>query len=72
MVTVEMWLYPDGSRILEISTKSLPEAAFQVSAEFKNYLAKCGIPVSTAQETKTRSALEFFQKRLVVSESAAV
>ena len=71
MVTVEMWLYPDGSRILEISTKSLPEAAFQVAAEFRNYLAKCGIPVSAAQETKTRSALEFFRKRLA-SEPAAV
>ena len=29
-ITVEMWLYPDGSRILEISTKCLPAEAFQV------------------------------------------
>jgi hypothetical protein len=59
-VTVEMWLYPDGSRILEISTKCLPEEAFQVGAEFKSYLARCDIPVSSFQEPKTRSALEFF------------
>ena len=26
-ITVEMWLYPDGSRIFEISTKCLPKKA---------------------------------------------
>ena len=59
-ITVEMWLYPDGSRILEVSTKCLPEEAFQVIAEFKAYLAKCGIELSGVQEPKTRNALEFF------------
>jgi len=59
-VTVEMWLYPDGSRILEVSTKCLPDEAFQIAAEFKAYLARCGIPISGIQEPKTRSALEFF------------
>lgn len=63
-VTVEMWLYPDGSRILEISTKALPEEAFQVAAEFRAYLARCGITPSATQETKTKTALEFFSKRL--------
>ena len=59
-VIVEMWLYPDGSRILEISTKCLPEVAFQATAEFKAYLARCGIELSGAQEPKTRAALEYF------------
>jgi hypothetical protein len=63
-VTVEMWLYPDGSRILEISTKALPEEAFQVAVEFKAYLARCGIALDAPQETKTKTALEFFSKRL--------
>ena len=63
-ITIEMWLYPDGSRILEISTKSLPEEAFQVAAEFKSYLASCGITLGVSQETKTRSALEYFTGRL--------
>ncbi len=40
-----MWLYPDGSRILEISTKCLPSEAFQAGAEFKTYLADRGIAV---------------------------
>ena len=38
-ITVEMWLYPDGARVMEISTKSLPKEAFQVVADFKAYLA---------------------------------
>jgi hypothetical protein len=63
-VIVEMWLYPDGSRILEISTKCEPEVAFQATAEFKAYLARCGIELSGAQEPKTRAALEYFQAHL--------
>jgi hypothetical protein len=59
-----MWLYPDGSRVLEISTKALPEEAFQVGVEFKTYLARCGITLGATQETKTKTALEFFSKRL--------
>jgi hypothetical protein len=69
-VTVEMWLYPDGSRILEISTKALPEEAFQVGIEFKTYLAKCGITLGATQETKTKTALEFFSKRLAAERPA--
>ena len=41
-IVVEMWLYPDGSRILEVSTKGLPAEAFQVGATFKAYLTKLG------------------------------
>ena len=63
-ITVEMWLYPDGSRILEISTKCLPSEAFQVGTEFKAYLADAGIPISSAQETKTKTAMEFFTAAL--------
>jgi hypothetical protein len=63
-ITVEMWLYPDGSRILEVSTKCLPQEAFQAAAEFKAYLARCGIELSGAQEPKTRAALEYFQAHL--------
>jgi hypothetical protein len=63
-ITIEMWLYPDGSRILEISTKCLPKEAFQVGAEFRSYLAGHGIMLSESQETKTKTALEFFSARL--------
>jgi len=63
-IVIEMWLYPDGSRIMEISTKCLPKEAFQVGAEFKAYLAGHGIPLSADQSAKTRTTLEFFSARL--------
>jgi exopolyphosphatase / guanosine-5'-triphosphate,3'-diphosphate pyrophosphatase len=63
-VTVEMWLYPDGSRILELSTKAAPAEAFQVSAEARAYLTGTGIDLGGAQEPKTRAALEFFAQEL--------
>jgi len=63
-IVVEMWLYPDGSRILEISTKCLPEAAFQTGVEFKAYLANCGIPIVESDQTKTKAAMEYFKAKL--------
>src|SRR5262245_29524665 len=38
-VVTELWLYPDGSRVLEVSLKCLPSEAFQVAAEARAYLA---------------------------------
>ncbi|HWI70762.1 MAG TPA: hypothetical protein VNT55_02320 [Baekduia sp.] len=62
---VELWLYPDGARILELSTKCAPSEAFQVGAESRAFLAERGIrPSSGTQTTKTRKALEFFSKQL--------
>jgi len=69
-ITIEMWLYPDGSRILEISTKCLPKEAFQVGAEFKSYLAGRGIVLGADQAPKTKTALEFFSARLKAEERA--
>jgi hypothetical protein len=63
-ITVEMWLYPDGSRILEISTKALPEEAFKAAGEFRAFLASAGVDVSGTQETKTRTMLEFYSREL--------
>ncbi len=64
-MVAEMWLYPDGSRILELSTKCLPSEAFQVVAESKAFLAGRGIELSGDQQTKTRTALTFFANELV-------
>ena len=61
-ITVELWLYPDGSRIFEVSTKGLPSEAFQVAAEFRAFVAKCGIPLEESAVTKTGSAIKFFGK----------
>ena len=59
-MTGEMWLYPDGSRILELSTKCMPGEAFQVAAESRAFLSEHGVNLTGEQETKTRKALDFF------------
>jgi hypothetical protein len=59
-MVAELWLYPDGSRILELSTKCSPHEAFQVAAETKAFLGGCGIDVRGEQQTKTKAALQFF------------
>jgi hypothetical protein len=60
----ELWLYPDGSRILELSTKCPPADAFQVAAEGRAFLVGRGIDLSGEQQTKTRKALDFFSKEM--------
>ncbi len=60
----EMWLYPDGGRILELSTKCLPAEAFQVAAESRAFLGSKGIDLAGEQAMKTRTALEFFASEM--------
>ena len=60
----EMWLYPDGSRILELSTKCAPSEMFQVAAEARGFLGASGIDLSGRQQTKTKTALQQFSKAL--------
>ena len=63
-LVAEVWLYPDGSRLLELSTKCLPGEAFQVAAESRAFLTGKGVDLGGEQETKTRKALEFFAGQL--------
>jgi hypothetical protein len=66
----ELWLYPDGSRILELSTKCAPTEAFDVAAETRAFLAKQGVDLSGEQQTKTRTALSFFSRNLKATADA--
>jgi hypothetical protein len=59
-LVAEMWLYPDGSRILELSTRCGTDEAFQVAAETRSFLATHGVTLTGEQQTKTRKALRFF------------
>jgi hypothetical protein len=63
-LVAELWLYPDGSRILELSTKCAPAEALQVAREGKAFLSERGIDLSGKQQTKTRTALNFFSKEI--------
>ena len=62
-MVVELWLFPDGTRILELSAKCVPSEAFQVAAETRAFLAERGIKTTGAQTTKTRKALQTFAKQ---------
>jgi hypothetical protein len=69
-LVAELWNYPDYSRILELSTKAAPAEAFQVAAEARAFLAERGVDLGGNQETKTRTALEFFSQRLAADAGA--
>jgi hypothetical protein len=62
-LVVELWMYPDGSRVLELSTKCPPSEAFMAAAETRAFLSGRGIDLSGEQQTKTVKALEFFAAR---------
>lgn len=63
-MVAELWLYPDGSRILELSTKCAPAEAFEVAARARAFLTDRGLDLDGEQQTKTKSALEFFAAEL--------
>jgi hypothetical protein len=63
-LVVELWLYPDGARIFELSTKADPSQAFDVAAQAAAYLTDRGIDLSGEQSTKTATALKFFAAEL--------
>lgn len=69
-LVAELWTYPDGSRILEISTKCSTDEAFQVAAETRVYLTTHGIDLTVDQQTKTKTALEFFANELAATATA--
>jgi hypothetical protein len=62
-LVAELWLYPDGERILELSTKCRPSEAFDVAARTRAYLSERGVNLSGEQQTKTRTALEYFSSQ---------
>lgn len=60
----ELWFYPDGSRILELSMKCRPGHALQRAADIKAALTRRGITLTGEQQTKTRKALQYFAHQL--------
>jgi hypothetical protein len=66
-LALELWNYPDGSRILELSTKCAPTEAFQVAAEARAYLSGVGLELGGDQQTKTATALRYFAGELATA-----
>jgi hypothetical protein len=69
-MVAEVWLYPDNTRILELSTKCVPSEMFQVALEARAFLSGLGVDLSGEQQTKTKTALEYFSRRLGDGEPA--
>jgi hypothetical protein len=63
-LVAELWTYPDGSRVLELSTRCGTGDAFQVAAEMRAFLASRQVDVTGEQETKTRKALTYFARAM--------
>ena len=63
-LVAEMWLYPDGSRILELSTKCAPADMVKAAVASRLFLHENGVDISGEQHTKTRTALEYFSQHL--------
>jgi hypothetical protein len=59
-LAIELWLYPDGSRILELSTKCAPGEWFEAATKSRDFLLGLGVDLSGEQATKTRAALGYF------------
>jgi hypothetical protein len=70
-LVAELWFYPNGTRILELSTKCLPAEAVQTALEARLYLTGHGLDVSGEQQTKTKSALEYFSRLLKQGQESA-
>jgi hypothetical protein len=69
-MVAELWFYPDGFRLLELSTKCPPRDAFGVAAEAKAYLGNHGVDLLAEQQTKTKTALQFYAKELATAGTA--
>jgi len=61
-LVAELWGYPDGSRVLELSTKCAPADAFEVAQATRAFLEGRGVDLGGDQATKTKTALEFFTR----------
>lgn len=70
-LVAEIWLIPDGSRILELSAKSPPAEAFQAAIELRAFLNDQGLDPSEDPHTKTKTTLEYFAGRLREEAAAA-
>jgi hypothetical protein len=66
-VVAEFWLIPDGTRVLELSTKCLPAETFQTAMEARSYLEGLGLALDPDPHTKTKTTLDFFSSELRAS-----
>ncbi len=56
-MVAEMWLFPDGSRAMELSTKCRPRDTLRVATETRAWILGRDVAIDGAQENKTHKAL---------------
>lgn len=64
-MVAELWLFPDSTSTLELSTKCPPRDALKVAQAAREFLQTKAVPLDGEQSTKTKRALEIFSARLV-------
>jgi hypothetical protein len=63
-LTVQLWSYPTGQRLLEISTRVRPGAAFAAMAEWRDFLTRHRLLPDGSELTKTLATLRLFSNEL--------
>jgi hypothetical protein len=67
-VTIEEWVLPDRSDLVELSVKVPPEEAVEAKAAFVDLLREKELDTEGDQQTKTRTALRYFTTGVGISE----
>ena len=63
-LAVELWRYPDGARLLELSIRCRPDEAFQVATATASFFDARRLSLATEPQPKTRRTLEYFATRI--------
>jgi hypothetical protein len=59
-VTIERWVLPDRSDLVELSVKADPNEAGDAATAFLEFLQTRGLDIAGDQQTKTKAALRYF------------
>lgn len=59
-LTFELWTLPDGTELLEVSTRVTSEEADDAQEELVEYLSDRGFDTASEGDSKTRAALDYF------------
>jgi hypothetical protein len=63
-LTLEEWRLPNGEDLVEASIKVPPDEALKARREFDTHLRDLGLDPEGSQDTKARTALEYFASNL--------
>jgi len=63
-MTVDIWSYPTGQRLLEVSMRVPPRAAFAAMAEWRDFLTRQRLVPDRSELTKTLAMLRLLSDEL--------